>query len=691
MRKYPVNRLRNLALVAHGGAGKTSLAEAMLYTAGVTDRLGKTDDGNTVMDWDPEEVRRKVSISTGIAPLEWRGHKVTLLDTPGYFDFVGEVKAALRVVEAALVVVDAVSGVEVGTELVWQYAQEAGLPRMIVVSKMDRENANWARTLASLEAAFGKQVLPLQIPIGAEAQFRGVVDLIRGQAWISRGRETVAEPVPADLAAEVEALRERVMEAAAEADDELTMKYLEGEPLTEAEVLAGLRAAVLAGKVFPVLCASGLRNIGVGPLLDAICDLLPSPVDAGAVTGTDPRTGQAVTREPRADGPLTALVFKTVSDPFVGKMTIFRVYSGTLRPDGQVYNATRGRSERVGAVYLLRGKQQEQVPEAGPGEIAMVAKLQVTGTGDTLADEGQPVLLPPMEFPAPVYSVAVYPKAKGDEEKISAGLGRLAEEDPTFRVERNATTGEIVISGMGDVHIEVMLERLRRKFGVEATVTTPKVAYKETIRGTARAEHKHKKQTGGHGQYGHVILELEPLPEGEYEFVDKIIQGRVPQQYRPAVDKGVRETMAEGVLAGYPVTGVRVTLVDGSYHEVDSSEMSFKIAASQAFKKGFMAAKPVLLEPVMLVEVLVPEACTGDVIGDLNRKRGRILGIEPRGRLQAVRALVPQAEMFRYAIDLRSITQGRGTFTMTFDHYEEVPAPIAQPIIAAAGRAVSGE
>lgn len=693
MKKYPVDRLRNLALISHGGAGKTSLAEAMLFTAGVTDRLGRTDDGNTVMDWDAEEIRRKVSISASLANLDWKGTKVNLLDTPGYFDFVGEVRGALRVVEGALLLVDSVAGVEVGTELVRRYAQVANTALMAVINKMDRENANFNKALASLEAAFGRAVVAIQVPIGAESGFKGIVDIISGKAWVGAGRDMKEEACPADLKGRVAELREKLVEAAAEADDELTLKFLEGEELTEDEIRHGLRAAVRAGKIIPVTCVSSTKNCAVPALLDAIVACLPSPADAGTVEGIDPRTNGAVQREPSESAPLAALVFKTTADPFVGKMTLFRVYSGTFKADSSVFNASKGQKERVGNVFLLRGKQQESVPEVTAGDIAMVAKLQATGTNDTLSDDANAVVLPAIEFPRPVYSVAVHPKSKGDEEKIGAGLARLAEEDPTFNAERNPSTGENIVSGMGDLHVDVMIERLRRKFGVEASTSTPKVAYKETIRGNAKAEHKHKKQSGGHGQYGHVIIELEPVfEEGkDYEFVDKIVQGRVPTQYRPAVDKGVRETMAEGVLAGYPVSQVRCILVDGSYHDVDSSEMSFKVAASQAFKKGFMAARPVLLEPVMNVEVMVPDSYMGDIISDLNKKRGRIMGMEPHEGVQVIKAQVPQSEMFKYSIDLRSITQGRGTFAMSFDRYEEVPAPIAQPIIDAAARSADDE
>lgn len=687
MKRYPIDRLRNVALISHGGAGKTSLAEAMLFVAGAIDRLGRVDEGTATMDYDPEEVKRHISISMAIAPCEWKDHKINIIDTPGYFDFVGEVKAGLRVADAALLLVDAVAGIEVGTEMTWRYASDFGLPRMIFVNKMDRENANFFKVLDALRGGFGHQVAPVQIPIGAESSFKGVVDLVRMKAYVYTDAGKFQEQdIPGDLAERAAEYREPLIEAVAESDDDLLMKYLEGEALTTEEIVAGLGKGVTAGKIVPVLCGSAAKNIAVQPLLDAITGSLPSPADAGGVTGTNPRTGAEETRKPAEGEPFSALVFKTMADPYVGKLTIFRVYSGVLKSDSSTFNASRSARERIGQLFAPRGKVQEPIPEVWAGDIAAVAKLQETTTGDTLCDEANPIIFPAIEFPAPVFSVAVQPKTKGDEEKIGSGLARLAEEDPTFKVEKSTATGQMLISGMGEMHLDIITDRLKRKFGVDVTLDTPRVPYKETIRAKVQVEGKHKKQTGGRGQYGHVWLELEPTgdPNQEFEFVDKIFGGSVPQQYRPAVEKGVRETMAEGVIAGYPVTNVRVTLYDGSYHTVDSSEMAFKIAASLAFKKGFMDARPVLLEPIVNVEVMVPEAFMGDVIGDLNKKRGKILGMEPSGTMQVVKAIVPLGEMSRYAIDLRSITQGRGTFTMAFSHYEEVPAHIAQEIIAQA-------
>jgi elongation factor G len=687
LRRFTVEKVRNLALIAHAGAGKTSLAEAMLYTVGATDRLGRVDEGNTVMDFDPEEIRRKVSISMGIAPLEWKGHKINLLDTPGYFDFVGEVKAALRVVETALVLVDAVAGVEVGTELTYKHALRAGVARMIVVNKIDRENANFAKTLAALEQAFGRSVVPFQLPIGAQADFKGIVDVVGQKAYTFAGREVKETEIPANLQGQVAEIRDRLMELAAESDDELTMKFLEEGVLSDEELVMGLKAGVAKGQIVPVFVVSALKNAGVSCLLDAILEYAPSPLAAREIMGTTP-DGEPVSRPVDEKAPFSALVFKTTADPFVGRMTVMRVYSGLVRNDQVVYNSSKGKTEKLAHMFIPKGKGQEPVTEAGPGDIVAVAKLSVTQTNDTLCDEGHPILLDPVAFPKPVYSVAVHPKAKGDEEKIGSGLARLAEEDPTITVRRDPVTAETIVSGLGDTHVDVMIERLKRKFGVEATTTEPKVAYRETIKGKAQGEYKHKKQSGGRGQYGHCKIEIEPLPDGHYEFVDKIFAGAIPLNFRPAVDKGVQETMAEGVLAGYPVQGIRCTLLDGSYHDVDSSEMAFKIAARNAFKLAFQNAKPVLLEPIMRVEVHVPDAYMGDIMGDLNKKRGRILGMEPDGEgNQVVKAMVPLAEMHRYAIDLRSITQGRGSFTFEFDHYEEVPAPVAKPIIEAAAAA----
>ncbi len=687
MRRFPVEKVRNLALISHGGAGKTSLAEAMLFTAGAADRLGRVDEGNTTMDYDPEEIRRKVSISMGIAPLEWKDHKFHLLDTPGYFDFVGDVKAALRVVETALLLVDAVSGVEVGTELTYKHALSAGVARMIVINKMDRENANFDKALGSLEEAFGRAVVPFHLPIGAQADFKGLVDVVHRKAYLFDGKGLKETDVPADLTGRMDELREKLMELAAEVDDELTIKYLEEGELSDTEMVMGLKLGIAKGQIVPVFVASALKNAGTACLMDAIVDFAPSPLDAGEVVGTD-ESGEIVTRKPDENEPFCALVFKTTADPFVGRMTIMRVYSGKIKNDTVVYNVTQGKSEKLSHMFIPKGKAQEHVDEVGAGDIVAVAKLSVTQTNDTLCDEAHKLQLEPIEFPKPVYSVAVHPRSRGDEEKIGSGLARLAEEDPTFTVHRDPVTKENIISGLGDTHVEVMIDRLKRKFGVEAYTTEPKVAYKETIRGKAIGEYKHKKQTGGRGQYGHCKIEIEPLAEGEYEFVDKIFAGAIPINYRPAVDKGVQETMAEGVLAGYPVTGIRCTLLDGSYHDVDSSEMAFKIAARNAFKQAFTNAKPVLLEPVMAVEVKVPESFMGDIMGDLNKKRGRIMGMEPtEDGQQVIKAMVPLAEMHRLAIDLRSMTQGRGEFRYEFDHYEECPAQVAQAVIEAAEQA----
>ncbi|MCL6581036.1 MAG: elongation factor G [Firmicutes bacterium] len=684
MKKYAIADIRNVALVSHGGAGKTTLAEAMLYDAGATERLGRTTEGNTVMDHDPEEIRRQVSINAAVAPLEWQGVKVNLVDTPGYFDFVAEVKSSLRVVDSVVVVVDAVGGVEVGTDLVWQYANENDLPRLIFINKMDRENASFERVLESLRSAFGRNVVPVTLPIGQEASFRGVIDLVGTRVVTyedGKGRDPKIEPLSGVYADQAAKAREVLVEAAAETDDELTMKYLEGEELTAEELRRGLRAGVLSGKLVPVLCGSGLKNTGIQPLLDLIRLVAPSPQDRPPAVGTNPKTGAEEKRPADESGPFSAFVFKTMADPYVGKLTLFRVMSGSLGSNSQVYNAVRNQTERIGQLFLIRGKQQEPVDRVGAGDLAAVAKLQETSTGDTLCDEASPIVFPPTEYPKPVYQVAVQPKAKGDEDKISTALARIREEDPTLTVHKEPGTGETILSGMGELHLAVATERMKRKFGVDVILKTPKVPYKETIRRTAKAEGKFKRQTGGRGQYGHVWIEYSPEPEADFIFTENIFGGVVPKQYIPAVEKGLREAKEEGVLAGFPVTNFKATLYDGSYHEVDSSEMAFKIAASLSFKKGIMEADPVLLEPIMTVSVLIPEAYMGDIIGDLNRRRGRILGMEPSGSMQKVRAMVPLAEMFTYAIDLRSMTQGRGSFSMEFDHYEEVPGHIAQTII----------
>lgn len=691
MGKYAIGKIRNVGLISHQGAGKTSLAEALLFTSGATDRLGRVDDSTATLDYDPEEQRRKVSISAALGHAEYDGHRVTIVDLPGYFDFAGEVKAGLRVVDSVAVLVDAVSGIEVGTELVWRYADEVELPRMVVVNKMDRENANWEGTLSSLTEVFGDRILPVLLPVGREAGFRGVIDLLSGQAYTFAGDASgkmTAGPVPADLAGAYQAARERLVEKAAEADDELTMKYLDEGDLTREEIWSGLAAGTRSGRIVPVVPCSALRCIGAQKVLETMIGFLPAPSDRPPVQGSDPRTGGEVSRPPAEAAPFSALVYKTMADPYVGRLTLFRVFSGVLRSDGHAYNPNRRRSERIGQVYLPRGKQQDATDHVSAGEIGAVAKLQETVTGDTLCDESQPIIFPPMVFPSPVYSVAARPKSKGDEEKIGSGLARLTEEDPTVNVHRDAETAQLLVSGLGELQLDILTERLKRKFGVEVQLSAPRIPYRETIRGSVRAQGRHKKQTGGRGQFGDVWIEMEPLEPGQgFEFVDKVFGGSVPRQYIPAVEKGVREAMSEGVVAGYPMTDFRITLVDGSFHPVDSSEMAFKIAGSLAFKKAAAEARPVLLEPIAVVEVMVPDQYMGEVIGDLNRKRGRILGMEPSGRTQVVKAQVPQAEVARYAIDLRSITQGRGTFRMQFSHYEEVPGNIAEQVVEKARKA----
>ena len=684
--------IRTVALIGHGGAGKTSLAEALLFTAGGLPRLGSVDAGTATTDYDAEEIRRKISINVSPVTCNWRQHRLYVLDTPGYLDFVGEVVASLRVSDGAVVVYAAPQGVEVGSEQAWAladrpYADGAPLPRLAFVNKMDRENASFRRTLEQLRGLYGQRVVPVAMPMGAAEEYRGYVDLLAMKAYPVGGSfgDGPAEEVPAPWAAEAATWREQMVEAVAATDDELTAKFLEDQPLSEEELRVALRRAVLAGSLVPVACGSALKGSGVRFLMDLVVDLLPSPLDVPPARGEDGRNGQAVERPPQPDAPLAALVFKTMADPYVGRLTLFRVYSGVVRSDSVVYNATRRREERVGQLFVPRGKEQMPVPALGPGELGAVAKLQETGTGDTLTAREAPVRLVPASFPEPTLTMAVVPKGRSDEEKISASLARLAEEDPTVRVDKNSETKQVLLSGMGELHLEVITSRLHHKFGVDVELVEPKVPYRETIRASQRAEGKYKKQTGGRGQYGHVFLELAPLQAGAgVEFAEKIFGGAVPKQYIPAVEKGVRETCAEGVLAGYPVVDVLVTLYDGSFHPVDSSELAFKIAASMAFKKAFLEANPVLLEPVLAVEVTVPEAYMGDVIAELNKKRGRILGMEAQGDWRVVRAHAPMAEMFRFAIDLRALTGGRGRFATRFDHYEEVPAHIAEPIIQAA-------
>jgi len=683
-------KIRNVGIVAHGGAGKTTLAEAILFDAGATSRLGKVEDGTTVTDFDEDEIKRRMSISSALAFCEWKGHKLNLVDTPGASIYLTDTRNCLRVLDSALVVVSSVSGVKVQTEKVWSFAESGNKTRVIFINKMDQEQADFFRVLEDVRKNLCSIATPVQLPIGAEASFRGIVDLIRMKALTYQGGGTGKSSegeIPSDLKPKAEELRAALMEAVAESDDKLLERYLEAGTLSADELKAGLKRGVLGGRVVPVLCGSALKNIGIQPLLDLLTDVCPSPADRPAVEGLDPKSGERLTRESSEDAPFSALVFKTITDPYAGKITLFRVYSGLLSSDSTVYNVSKGSKERIGQVVLLRGKNQVQVPALGPGDLGAVVKLKETGTGDTLCDERNPIRLEPMEIPSPIIEYAIMPKTKGDEEKMSVGLQRLREEDPSLQVRRDLQTKEIILAGMGKAHLEIAIERLKRKFGLEVQMKTPRVPYKETIHGRVEVQGRHKKQTGGRGQFGDCWIKLEPLPRGGgYEFVNQVVGGAIPRQYIPAVEKGIVEAMEEGVLAGYPVVDVRVTVYDGSYHTVDSSEMAFKIAGSLAFKKGVLQANPGLLEPIMTVEVAVPDESMGDVIGDLNSKRGRVLGVETKGKGQVIKAQVPLAEMLEYATQLKAITSDRGDYTMEFSHYDELPPHLKERVIAESKR-----
>jgi elongation factor G len=690
MNEYKADKIRNVVLVGHSSSGKTTLAEALLFKTGATNRLGRVEEGNTVSDFDPEEQRRKISISTSLIPCEWNGHKINILDTPGYVDFVGEVKGALRVADSAVVIVDAVSGIEVGTELVWQYCDEMRLPRVIYVNKMDRENANFDRVLDQLRERYGKCIVAMQLPVGREASFKGEVNVVNRKAFL--GNDSQESDVPADLKNTVEERRIQLMEIAAETDDHLIEKYLGGEELTEEEIRLGLDAGIRSGALVPVLCGAAAQNVGVGYLLKFFADYAPSPVEMPLPVADNLATHAPEKLEVSDAAPLASLVFKTLADPYVGKLTCFRVCSGAMTSDSRVQNARTGAEERIGQLYVLRGKEQLPVKRINAGDLGAVAKLQDTQTNDTLCDKGHPLALPHVVYPNPVYSVALTPKTKTDLDKMSAALAKLVDEDPTLRVYREPDTSETIMAGMGDSHVDVAVRRLKNKFGVELLTSVPKVPYKETITKTVEVNGRHKKQTGGRGQFGDTWVRFEPLPRGTgFEFAEEVFGGSVPHQYIPAVEKGMREIVQKGVLAGYPATDFRAVLYDGSYHAVDSSEMAFKLAAHKAFKAGFPQANPVLLEPVMNIEITVPENFMGDVIGDLNTKRAKVLGMDQRTGWSIVTAQAPLAEIERYATDLRSMTQGRGYFKMDFSHYDVVPSHIAQQIIERARKERAGE
>jgi len=687
MNQIQTDQIRNITFLAHGSAGKTSLTEAALFNAGAVNRLGKVEEGNTVMDFLPEEISRKISASSATAAFDWKGSRINIVDTPGYQDFIADALFALRVCDGAVAVVSAVSGVQVNTERLWKEAREQGLAAAVFINKLDRERADFNKAIGEVESVLKARPVLLEIPIGAEAGFKGLIDLISMKACIyemdgsGKFRE---EEIPGDLSELADEHREKLVEFAAEGDDALVEKYLETGELTQDEVFRGLRAGVIAGDIVPVFCGSATLNVGVKKLMDAIIALMPSPKDRGAIEGVDAK-GEAAQRKPLPEEPFAAFVYKTIADPYAGKLTLLKILSGTLKSDSGFYNSTRETKERFGNLFLLQGKKQLNVEQAVAGQLAAVAKLKETRTGDTLTAEGKPFVVTSVQLPEPALSYAIVPKSKGDEEKVSQSIARLMEEDPSIRVRRDEATRESILSGMGQQHIEVTVERLKLKFGVEVGMEVPKVAYMETIKGKTSLQSRYKKQTGGRGQFGDIWIELEPLPRGQdFEFVNKITGGVVPRQYIPAVEKGVREAMVEGVLAGYPVIDVRVTLFDGSYHSVDSSEMAFKIAASMGFKKGFLEANPVLLEPMVNLEVTVPDDFMGPVIGDLNSRRGKVLGMDPQGEVQIVKAQVPMAEILTYAPDLRSMTEGRAHFILTFSHYEEIPAHLADKVIEGA-------
>ena len=680
MKTYPINSIRNVALVGHGGTGKTSLGEAMLYSCGVISRMGRVDDGSSAGDFDPDEIGRKMSINSSVLPLEWKNTKINLIDTPGYPDFVGDVVSSLRAVEAAMLVVDGTGTIEVGAETAWELAEAAGITRLFFVNKLEKENSDFARTLEALRGKFGTSVAPLQLPIGSEDKFTGVVDLLTHKAYTwANGKVSPAE-IPADMADQITSMRESLIESVAEMDDALMEKYFDEGTLPDEDVAKGLEIGLRTGKVVPVLCGSAMKMVGVDTLLDFIVSSVPSPAAVELPEGADKEA-------------LSALVFKTMADPYVGKLTYFRVFAGAIKSDSHIFNANKEREERVGQVYFLLGKNQEATASVGAGDIGAVAKLQDTSTGDTLCEKTKPIKLKPIDFPDPVYYLAVRAKTKADEDKLGPGLQKLAEEDPTFKTTRDASTSQTLMMGLGDVHLDIVVERLKRKFGVDVETETPKVAYRETITQKAEAQGRHKKQTGGRGQFGDCWLRLEPQPRGEgYEYVDAIVGGSIPRQWIPSVDKGVQEAMGRGILAGSPVVDVKVTCYDGSFHTVDSSDMAFQLAGVLGFQAAAAKAGPVLLEPVNEMEIVVPEEFMGDVIGDINTKRGRVLGMEPiGGGRQRIRAQAPQSEVLRYSIDLRSIARGRGKFTSKFSHYEEMPAHAASAVIAEAEKAKKEE
>jgi len=689
-RSVSLQRTRNIGIIAHIDAGKTTTTERILFYTGKVHRPGEVHEGTATMDWMVQERERGITITAAATTCFWRDHRINIIDTPGHVDFTVEVERSLRVLDSGVVVFDGVQGVEPQSETVWRQADKYRVPRICFINKLDRIGANYVRAIEMIRERLRAQPAAIQWPIGLESEFRGIIDLIEFRAKIYHGdlgQHIEDTEVPPEYVEVAQEWRHKLIEQIVETDEELMLRYLEGEEPTPEELRRALRAATIRDQLYPVLCGSALKNKGVQLLLDAIVDYLPSPLDIPSVKGTHPVTGEELTREADDEAPFAALAFKIQSDPHVGRLTYVRVYSGRLHSSSYVYNSTKGERERISRLLRMHANHREEVEWIGAGDICAVIGLKKTFTGDTLCDADHPILLEPIQFPEPVISVAVEPKTRADQDKLAIALQRLAEEDPTFQVRTDPESGQTIISGMGELHLEVIVDRMQREFKVAANIGRPQVAYKETITRPVRVEGRFVRQTGGRGQYGHVWLELEPLPRGSgFVFADRIVGGVVPKEYIPAVEAGIREAMQSGGVSGYPVIDLKAVLVDGSYHEVDSSEMAFKIAASMALKEGVRRGNPVILEPIMRVEVVVPEEFTGDVIGDLNARRGRIEGMEMRAGAQVIRAMVPLATMFGYATDLRSMTQGRGTYTMEFDHYAPVPESIAQELMAKAGK-----
>ncbi|MDI1471436.1 elongation factor G [Thermodesulfovibrio sp. 1176] len=687
MSRFPLEKTRNIGIMAHIDAGKTTTTERILYYTGVTYKIGEVHEGTAVMDWMPQEQERGITITAAATSCEWKGHKINIIDTPGHVDFTIEVERSLRVLDGAIAVFDASAGVEPQSETVWRQADKYKVPRIAFMNKMDKLGADFDMAVESMIEKLGANPVPVQIPIGREDTFRGPIDLVEMKAYYfddeTLGAKFVEDEIPQEYLELAKKYRDKMLEALCDIDDNIMEKYLSGEPISADEIRSALRKGTVELKITPVLCGSAFKNKGVQMLLDAIVFYLPSPLDIPPVKGINPLDGSEIERKPDINEPLTALAFKIMADPYMGSLTYVRVYSGVLSSGSYIYNSTRNLKERVARIFRMHANHREEIKEICAGDIAAVVGLKNTLTGDTICDESAPVVLEAIEFPEPVISVAIEPKTKADQEKLSLALQKISQEDPSFRVSYNEETGQTIISGMGELHLEIIVDRLTREFRVGANVGKPQVAYKETIKVPAKAEGKFIRQTGGRGQYGHVWIEIDPIERGKgFEFVNKIVGGTIPKEFIPAVEKGIVEAMEGGVLAGYPVVDVRVTLFDGSYHEVDSSELAFKIAASMAFKDACKKGDIVLLEPIMDVEVVTPEEYMGEVIGDLNSRRGRIQSMEKRGKAQVIRAMVPLAEMFGYATDLRSKTQGRGTYTMQFSHYDEVPKNLTEQIIA---------